>query len=557
MASSANNHTPNESRPTGDLEHLFRQKLGEAEVAPRQHVWEQLDHELLVRQNDSYRRRLLLHRWIAAACALLVLGCGSWLLLHNATHLPPSTEIAATTRPAEETTAEATADTQLSAPRSSATTSQLRNGATTSTDVAAVTEQPSSAATASAALAATSQSATDDVASTLLRAAKSAVGITQSESSNSVAANSISLGSSAAVSSLTAAERQAGNGAYSSAFVPSVLGIGNSQNELGANWLTARPVPAAAERNTVAAAFRRPETLQPETLPASANMLAQAAINAPQETAEEEKPERKRSKWRLSGAYAASSYNPNIDFSSSATANAALDFGAVPSNNSALPAYSARSAYQYGASEYRDNLEAGPAQRIAIAAAYALNNKWTLLTGVETSQQRASSKTSLTLNDTRTAFAGQAASDSSRNQFYAGQRGTEFRYSTVGVPVAMRYGSAKTGWSLYAKVGAAVNLLIKSSTEVDGTAAAARDYTLSSSESPYRKVLASVRGGGGVRYAPAAAAWSLSLGPVAEAGLNTLNQDPGGSFFQRSRPYSVGLEASVEFGGQKSPAVVR
>ncbi|QNP53823.1 hypothetical protein H9L05_09985 [Hymenobacter qilianensis] len=314
---------------------------------------------------------------------------------------------------------------------------------------------------------------------------------------------------------------------------------------------------AAAAQNTVAAAFRRPETLQAEALPVSAGMLAQAAISAPQDAAEEEKPERKRSKWRLSGAYAASSYNPNIDFSSSATANAALDFGAVPSNNSALPVYNARSAYQYGASEYRDNLEAGPAQRIAIAAAYALNNKLTLLTGIETSQQRASSKTSLNLNNSRTAFAGQAASDSSSNQFYAGQRGTEFRYSTIGVPVAMRYGSAKTGWSLYAKVGAAVNLLIKSSTEVDGNAAAARDYTLASSESPYRKVLASVRGGGGVRYAPAAAAWSLSLGPVAEAGLNTLNQDPGGSFFQRSRPYSVGLEASVEFGGQKAATVVR
>lgn len=552
MASSANNHTPNEPRPTGDLEHLFRQKLGEAEVAPRQHVWEQLDHELLVRQNDSYRRRLLLHRWVAAACALLVLGCGSWLLLYNATHLPPSTEIVATTRPEE-----ATANTPVSAPRSSATNSQPRNGATTSTDLAAVAQRPNPAATASATQATTAQLATDDVASTLIRAAKSAVGIRQSVSESSVAANSTSSGSSATGSPLTATERQAGNGVYGSTFAPSVTGVGSSQNERGANWLTARPVPAAAERNTVAAAFRRPETLQTETLPASANMLAQAAINAPQEAAEEEKPERKRNKWRLSGAYAASSYNPNIDFSSSPTTNAALDFGPIPSNNSVGTSYNARSAYDYGASEYRDNLEAGPAQRIAIAAAYALNNKWTLLTGIETSQQRASSKTSLNINDSRTAFAGQAAADSSRNQFYAGQRGTEFMYRTVGVPVAIRYGSAKTGWSLYAKVGAAVNLLIKSSTEVDGNAAAARDYTLASSESPYRKVLASVRGGGGVRYAPAAAAWSLSLGPVAEAGLNTLNQDPGGSFFQRSRPYAVGLEASVEFGGQKSSAGAR
>jgi hypothetical protein len=106
-------------------------------------------------------------------------------------------------------------------------------------------------------------------------------------------------------------------------------------------------------------------------------------------------------------------------------------------------------------------------------------------------------------------------------------------------------------------MGAAVNVLLKSRTEVDGNSAATRDYTLSSSDSPYRKVLTSVRGGGGVRYQPTDATWSLALGPVAEAGLNTLNQNPGGSFFKRSRPYSVGLEASVEFGGQKAAAVAR
>ena len=138
MAPLENNHTPN-PRPTGDLEHLFRQKLGEAEVPPRLHVWEQIDHDLLVRQNDSYRRRLLLHRWVAAACALLVLGCGSWLLLHSATHLPPNAEIAATTRP------ETAAETALNAPRSNATNSQARNGTTPPADLAAVAQRPNPA----------------------------------------------------------------------------------------------------------------------------------------------------------------------------------------------------------------------------------------------------------------------------------------------------------------------------------------------------------------------------------------------------------------------------
>jgi hypothetical protein len=289
--------------------------------------------------------------------------------------------------------------------------------------------------------------------------------------------------------------------------------------------------------------------------PTTTSLLVQTAKNAPQPALEDIPKEPKtQGKWRVSGTYAATAFNPNIDFSSSGSTSA-MDFGLAPSNsaggNNAFDR--SQSIYQYGASEYRENLESGPAQRVVIAAAYALNNKWTLLTGVETAQQRASSKTSLSFADSRSAFAGRA-NNSMVAQFYAGQRTTDFSYRTVGVPVAVRYGAAKTGLSLYAKVGAAVNVLLKSRTEVDGNSAATRDYTLSSSDSPYRKVLTSVRGGGGVRYQPADATWSLALGPVAEAGLNTLNQNPGGSFFKRSRPYSVGLEASVEFGGQKAAA---
>lgn len=78
MLPSDPNHTP-DSRPTGDLENLFRQKFAEAEVTPRASLWEQLDHELLVQQNETYRRRLLGYRWAAAASVLLLAGGGTWL----------------------------------------------------------------------------------------------------------------------------------------------------------------------------------------------------------------------------------------------------------------------------------------------------------------------------------------------------------------------------------------------------------------------------------------------------------------------------------------------
>jgi hypothetical protein len=75
---SAPNSMPNDPRPSGDLEHLFRQTFAEAEIQPRTNLWEQLDHELVVQQNDTYRKRLTVHRWVAAACLLLALGFGGW-----------------------------------------------------------------------------------------------------------------------------------------------------------------------------------------------------------------------------------------------------------------------------------------------------------------------------------------------------------------------------------------------------------------------------------------------------------------------------------------------
>lgn len=80
---------------TGNLEQLFRQKFEEAEIAPRADLWAQIDHDLLVEQNESYRQRLQLHRWAAAACLLFAMAMGAWFTLHySGAH---ENELAATT----------------------------------------------------------------------------------------------------------------------------------------------------------------------------------------------------------------------------------------------------------------------------------------------------------------------------------------------------------------------------------------------------------------------------------------------------------------------------
>ena len=70
--------TPN---PTGSLEDLFRHHLDEeATVPPRPMLWDQIDNSLLIRQNETYRRRLAATRWVAAASLLLatLAGTGWW-----------------------------------------------------------------------------------------------------------------------------------------------------------------------------------------------------------------------------------------------------------------------------------------------------------------------------------------------------------------------------------------------------------------------------------------------------------------------------------------------
>jgi hypothetical protein len=72
------NSTP---KATGSLEELFRHHLGEEAAVPtRPMLWDQIDNSLLIRQNETYRRRLAATRWVAAASLLLatLAGTGWW-----------------------------------------------------------------------------------------------------------------------------------------------------------------------------------------------------------------------------------------------------------------------------------------------------------------------------------------------------------------------------------------------------------------------------------------------------------------------------------------------
>lgn len=545
MGTSANKAAPTSSpdpRPTGDLEYLFRQKLGEAEVAPRLQLWEQLDHDLLVQQNETYRKRLLVHRWVAAACVLLLLSAGGWLGLQQ---LQPSTSpgLAGTTA-ANRTAA------GYSATATGRGTTTAQTGSLAASESDRVGQANAEMSTAAGPLGEASS------ANRLLAALSQPGG---SSMEQGVYTREQLVGAGASAGFANTFTRSGSGSPVFAAYAPAAT-VGSHGTEANAStWdlLAAR----AARLGSALGRLTHPDTLKPSLL-ATPPMLA--AVTPPME--EEEKKKIALGGWRFGGSHAVSAFNPNINF---AQASAQTTTSAINNLNFLDSRGVQTVAYEAGAAEYRQNLRAGVGQRVALTAARAAGKHWVLLAGVEAAEYRASSETSFSsVAQSETAFAGRAttaayqmAPNSFSNSaayardavaYTATPRATTYRYRTVGVPVAARYGSQKTGVSLYAKVGAAVDLLLGSRVEVANETAATREYSLNTAESPYRQVIATVRGGGGVQYRPAGATWAILAGPTAEAGLTTLNRDPAQALLRRSRPYMVGIEASVEFGGGKA-----
>ncbi|RSK37101.1 outer membrane beta-barrel protein [Hymenobacter metallilatus] len=534
MAASAPNDTNHQPpHPTGDLEHLFRQKFAEAEVTPRAGFWDQLDHELVVQQheqvmqeNTAYRRRLVLHRWVAAACLLLALGFGSWAYL-NMQPLGSGQDFAA--QPGG------------SHPAGLRIGASAQRGATTNTPAIEGEQAYSGAADMAAALSNLAAGAAEASRSGTILPADAERYYGRYEGAGSYTASGYSN---------VASQRQpygyttAGysNGGYTTGttgglFSGSEAGAGTAESSAfsGAGLLAPR---TAYLRNLLG--LGRPDTLKPALMAVPQPSAEALAAVEP----EQKETPRLWKRLRLGGSYAVGAFNPNINFSRTD--------GRVKSDpvSTAL-----RSYYQEEAEdEYRRNLRAGFSQRVALTASYALNKHWTLTSGVEAADQRATSATTYGFIDGKQ-VGPQAADIFNRPAAYsfapAQPRTTAYRYRTASVPVGVRYGTNKAGLSLYAKVGAAVSVLLSSRSELEGSPEAARNYTASSPDSPYRQVLVAGRGGAGMRYQPVAAGWSLAVGPVAEAYFTTLNAHPNQRAVNQSRPYSLGIEASVEFGTPK------
>ena len=538
--------------PKGSLEDLFRHHLLESEAAsipPRPQVWEQLDNSLLLAQNEHYRQRLRVHRWAIAASLLLAsLAGGGWW--HSQQRPAPTLATAApagqpatlpglaAARRAAPAPGLAPAPAPVGGPSSIPTPSAIDQTPTlralAQTSIADATTPgraalPLTNRAAGRRAAAASPGAAASGPGQGLTAASSFPGVTDSAAAAQLAAAEV--GVLAPVGAAGGGQRGFLPPAFGTALPTTTLAaeLPAAQRTAGESLLSAA-VPADNSSKITAQALAVNSLA---THPASLDALGAAALPASLSPVEITMPPVESARrWQYGLSYAASVFQPNIDFTKAAT-----------SYNSALGVNSA-SITRSAAVEYRNNLRAGLGQRLGGWASRRLgSSRWHLRTGLELAQNTASSASSV-------AFVGEQVADLSYAQaMQAHLQRTTYRYRSAGAAAEVRYANPlKTGFSLYGRVGALFSALLNARSEVEGNPEATRTYTLLSTESPYRHLTTSLRGGGGLQYRPVGHQWALSLGPVAEFGIWSLNADPSQGFWQQQRPYSFGLEAGLELG---------
>lgn len=581
------NSTP---KPTGSLEELFRHHLGEeAAVPPRPVLWDQIDNSLLIRQNETYRRRLAVTRWVAAASLLLatLAGTGWWSLRDSRLG---GSEVATSDRAKTSEAGAATANggatgnrgrlnnlsTQanqvaVSAAATKATTalpndangtSNRRSTADRGVDLATqaalattsshkstgfgqavakrglrenLTTSTSQAISSSTGTNMASNSARTNTGTMNTAATKATTNVFAARTTQTTTTNANTGLKGLARTAATPAITLAGSGVATTATATAVAATASVVASSGAGVVAAAGSSALAAL-TQASAVAIPE--QVGLLAARSAALSVADLAALPKglatlplPAEPVAPATHR--WHYGASYMAGVFNPNINFSRTGIAP---EYDYNPALGSGSPALT-----EAAATQYRQNLRPGLSQRIALLATRHLTGHWSLSTGAEFSQASATSASAA-------AFVGEQVLDLGQSST-GRQHTTNFRYRMASIPVELRYTNpVKHGWSLYGHLGGVVSALLGVRSEVEDNPEATRTYSLISAGTPYRRVTSSLRGGMGAQFRSGTGNWALTLGPVAEIGLVSLNAHPVQSYFKQSHPYSFGLEAGIEFG---------
>ncbi|MDB5270193.1 MAG: hypothetical protein JWP58_3233 [Hymenobacter sp.] len=575
------NTTP---KTTGSLEELFRHHLGEeAAVPPRPMLWDQIDNSLLIRQNETYRRRLVATRWVAAASLLLatLAGTGWWA---NRADVLGGAAMAVNGRSA--------AGVQAGRINNSATLGMKHVAGESDASVAANGAAVGANRAASAGRASVNSGTSTNINPDAASADSQDFAITNRAIAAAATRNKYpSFGSAStarySTGNLSAAESASQNGFASeggaataatiaatatsetlaSVTTPAIgqtrseqqNSIQNSGRTLAAADVagtTATGVSAAIGSNTAGAmssgavattSVAATATLAATAVPEEVSLMAarQTSLSLANATTlpnglatvpVEALPTIDAHRWHYGASYTAGVFNPNVNFSR-AGIESEFDYDRGPAFGTDSPKLT-----EVAATEYRNNLRPGLSQRIALLATRHLRGHWSLSTGAEFTQATAQSASS-------SSFVGEQLFDLGQGGTKHPLRTTDFRYSMASIPLEVRYSNpVKRGWSLYGRLGGVVTALLGVRSDVQGDPEATRTYSIASTGGPYRRVMGSLRGAAGTQFRTSTGKWAFTMGPVAEIGLVAINAHPVQSYLAQSHPYSFGLEAGVEFG---------
>ncbi|OGX89867.1 hypothetical protein [Hymenobacter coccineus] len=355
-------------RPQGSLEDLFRHHLAQAEAPPRPMLWEQLDTALLVRQNETYRRRLAATRWVAAASLALatLAGGASWWTHHAA----PGPQVAATAPgpPAGRNTAEQATGTAGAPGASQADGAALASTRTTNANTTAgQLAAGSSAGTEQLAAAGRGAYAVYDNASNGRGAGYSASGapagaglrtpLAGAPAAGRASSNrNTDLGAPAAGAATFANATTGQHGSTYRTALNNYDAAGADMNTQGPGYAAAgAPVQFAAEFDALA---QRQAALAKNPAAAALPVRLAAVAVTPNVAAAPLK------RWQFGVSVASGVFSPNADFSQedgTPALTASIPYSVAASTNAV--AFNNRSA-----AEYREYLHGGLDQRVAVRA---------------------------------------------------------------------------------------------------------------------------------------------------------------------------------------------
>lgn len=532
------------------LEDIFRVGMKEAEVTPSERLWDRIEQGLEAKNEATYyKKRLIWFQRLAAACVVLVLLAGGYLLYDYQViaelqvankEKAPEQETAANIiagiqseekqKPESLTKQPAAAETKADAGTLAINNSEIKSGKylVSAETKSGTKKQKNKYARTDANPAATNLAAVDSKLNDELTFLEPILVELEKNNEPGLALMKVPLTGNPAANDLTL---QSSKSATKELFTGAIKNIS--------------PDSGTHKENTVLTYAAEP-----------------GVFSAEQEV------KTKAVRWSFSGKYASHYFNQNIALAGNQAAAIPSGF---QSNSNVLLTNTSNASFSEALNEYDNNTLPSYSFSTAIGAAYQLNQHWALETGIDYTQNVAGTKSSYIFNNAQmaTQYNKATLADATSKNFVivpttafaasmsgslsAGNAGvvktqtfnTQYRYRLIGIPLKLNYKTAGNKSFYYASVGFLTNLLMQAHILSESSVVPDLKYA-PNAESPFRKwQLATVATfGKGFKINRN---FQLRAGLEASQYLTSLAAYPQYLEGKHGKPYTIGLSVSSSY----------